>query len=121
MILQFFMVGLGSALGGCLRYGLSLLFPAFGMGTLIVNLGGCLLMGLLIGYAQTRGLGDLWMLLLGVGLLGGFTTFSAFAPDSVNALQDNLLNGISYIGLHLIGSLFLFVIGRYGMMTWLGN
>jgi CrcB protein len=78
---------LGGAAGAGLRYeagrvALARLGPGFPWGTLAVNLIGGLAMGLLAGAMAAEGRVDrpLW-LLLGVGLLGGFTTFSAFSLD----------------------------------------
>ncbi|WP_298067557.1 CrcB family protein [uncultured Mailhella sp.] len=59
----------------------------FPLGILLVNGVGSLLMGLLLGLAARRGGGELWLALLGTGFLGGFTTFSSFALDSVRLWQ----------------------------------
>jgi CrcB protein len=78
---------LGGAAGAGLRYevgrlALRLAGPGFPWGTLSVNLVGGLLMGILAGAMTGEGMTTrpLW-LLLGVGVLGGFTTFSAFSLD----------------------------------------
>ena len=77
----------GGAIGAGARYELGRLTlrqlgPGFPWGTLIVNLAGGFAMGLLAGAMAERGTVDrpLW-LLLGTGVLGGFTTFSAFSLD----------------------------------------
>lgn len=57
---------------------------AFPWGTLAVNGLGCLVLGLLTGWLATKGeLSEPWRLALATGLLGGFTTFSAFSLDAV--------------------------------------
>ena len=61
--------------------------PGFPVGTLIVNLLGALLMGLLVGALARWTLGEATWLFLGVGLLGGFTTFSAFSLDVITLAQ----------------------------------
>lgn len=74
-------------LGGLVQSGAGgTVFPA---GTLAVNLLGCLAIGLLVELSESRGFLDADMrALLMVGLLGGFTTFSAFANETLGALRD---------------------------------
>ena len=83
----FLMVFLGAGLGGAARHGVNLLalrligsgFPA---GTLIVNIVGSFIMGLMVGwFANKADPGQSWRLFLTTGILGGFTTFSAFSLD----------------------------------------
>ena len=84
----FAIVFLGAGLGGMLRHlvnvaAVRLLGPGFPWGTLLVNIAGSLAMGLLTGYLTFRaGLPQSWRLFLTTGLLGGFTTFSAFTLDA---------------------------------------
>ena len=82
------LVGLGGAFGAICRYLLGVqAFKAFGpgfpYGTFAANLIGGLLMGVLVGVLALRGGADQerWRLLLGVGVLGGFTTFSSFSLE----------------------------------------
>lgn len=89
-------IGSGSFIGGIFRYLLSLFIQArflltFPFGTLSVNLIGCLLIGLLFGLADKWSLTQEWRLFLITGLLGGFTTFSAFSIETVNMLHDGQL------------------------------
>jgi CrcB protein len=87
------LVMLGGAIGAGLRYGVGLaavrrLGAGFPWGTLLVNLAGGLGAGLLLGFLIARGgSADPWRLFLGVGLLGGFTTFSAFSAETAYMLQ----------------------------------
>ena len=84
-------VALGGAIGALLRYQTGRLLThwlgpntvtAFPWATLTVNVLGSLAMGLLAGYLARHGQGgDQWRLFLGVGVLGGFTTFSAFSLE----------------------------------------
>jgi CrcB protein len=86
------LVALGGALGSMLRYGVGrwaivMMGPGFPFGTFAVNILGGLAMGLLAGWLARFGEGgeDL-RLLLGVGVLGGFTTFSAFSLEVYNMI-----------------------------------
>lgn len=94
-MIQIALVGAGGAAGAMARYlvGVSFgrLFPASPLWapTFFVNVFGGLLMGLLVGLLalKVEEGGERWRLLLGVGVLGGFTTFSAFALEAVGMLQ----------------------------------
>lgn len=74
-------------------------------GTLAVNLLGCVLMGLLAGWLARSGGGEQARLLLGVGLLGGFTTMSAFAFQTVELWSEAPGTALVYAGLTIAGSL----------------
>lgn len=68
---------------------------AFPFATLSVNVVGSLLMGLLAGFLARHGnTGESWRLLLGVGILGGFTTFSAFSLE-LTAMVQRGANGLA--------------------------
>jgi CrcB protein len=101
------LVMLGGAVGAALRYqigGVTMraLGPAFPWGTLLVNLIGGLLMGLL----AVRGPGETARLLLGVGVLGGFTTFSAFSLDTITLIQRGaLVPAVAYVLASVLGAL----------------
>ena len=84
----YLIVFLGAGIGGALRHGVNIgsarLFGyGFPYGTLIVNVVGSFLMGVLAGYFAFRpGIGQHARLFLTTGILGGFTTFSAFSLDT---------------------------------------
>ena len=86
------LVALGGGLGTALRYGVGrwamvLMGPGFPFGTFAVNIIGGFLMGLLAGWLARLGDGgEQLRLLLGVGVLGGFTTFSAFSLEVYNMI-----------------------------------
>ena len=88
------MVGAGGLLGAVLRYLLATWVQGaagggFPYGTLAVNAAGCLAIGLAAGYAEARQpLGSQAQAFLVIGVLGGFTTFSAFGIDTVRLLRD---------------------------------
>lgn len=80
----------GGALGAGARHlvGRALSGPGgFPYATLTVNLVGGLLMGVLVGILARTGATEGWRLFLGVGVIGGFTTFSAFTLDLVTLVQ----------------------------------
>ena len=93
-------VGSGSFLGGAARYLVSLAMKPVGRGfpwgTLLVNLAGCLLIGLLWGWSgrSTAG-GAALSLFLAVGVCGGFTTFSTFSKEALMLLQDGNVWGFA--------------------------
>jgi fluoride exporter len=83
----------GGAIGAGLRFlvgrfTLHQFGPGFPWGTLTVNLAGGLAMGLLVGLLARFGSGgEGWRLFVGVGILGGFTTFSAFSLEVTNMIE----------------------------------
>lgn len=108
----------GGAIGAGFRYhvgrvALQQVGPGFPWGTLVVNLVGGLLMGILAGTVINDGPVDrpLWIF-LGVGVLGGFTTFSAFSFDLFVMLERNELGtALAYAVCSVAGSLMLLVLG----------
>ena len=107
MIKSILIVGLGSCAGGILRYLVSLALPPRGSGfptaTFIVNIAGCLLIGLLYGlfskYSETP------------SLCGGFTTFSTFSNEAVTMLQGG---NIQMFLLYVIGSVICGILATLG-------
>ena len=86
----FVIVFLGGGIGAALRHGVNLVSArlfgtAFPWHTLIENVTGSLVMGLLVGYFAFKGgeVSQHWRLFLTTGILGGYTTFSAFSLDTV--------------------------------------
>jgi len=113
---------LGGAVGAGFRYQIGAvamrnLGPNFPWGTWIVNLLGGLLMGILAGSLVrqfTPEQGEPLRLLLGVGVLGGFTTFSAFSLETANMLirgQNTL--AAAYAVSSVAGSVLLLLVGLY--------
>lgn len=119
------LVMLGGAVGSALRWevgriALHRLGAGFPWGTLIVNLAGGLLMGVLAGLIVIDGRADrpLW-LLAGVGLLGGFTTFSAFSLDVLMMLErGEAAAAFGYIAASVIGSVLLLMLGYWLARTF---
>jgi CrcB protein len=104
-------VMVGGAVGSGARYligraMLSLLGPNYPFGTLAVNLIGGLLMGVLIGVLARNSASETWRLLLGIGVLGGFTTFSSFSLDVVSLIERGAVGvAFGYVLVSVIGSI----------------
>jgi fluoride exporter len=109
-------IGIGGAIGSIARYSSQVyiykLYPfAFPMGTFLVNITGCLLIGIFYGLSE-RGnvLTPEWRLFLMTGFCGGFTTFSSFAFENMNLLRNA---DFLYFGLYTLGSVVLGIAGVY--------
>jgi len=109
-------IGSGSFLGGVLRYLISYyiqekFFTPFPIGTLAVNITGCLLIGIIFGLSDSRNLFSYEMrVFLSIGLCGGFTTFSTFSNETIALLRDGeFFYAITYISV----SLFICLLSTY--------
>lgn len=94
MLQDLALVGCGGAIGAVVRFLLSgvvshsVQLGRFPIGTLVVNLLGCFLVGVFWGWSERFGLTSAhWRYFLVTGVLGGFTTFSAFGADSLELLR----------------------------------
>lgn len=110
-------IGCGSFLGGAARYLISVAMKSvskgFPWGTLLVNLLGCFLIGLLWGFfSRTSNANSIWSPFLTIGLCGGFTTFSTFSKEALIMLQSgNYLGFASYIAISVIAGIALVALG----------
>jgi CrcB protein len=113
-------VGIGGFIGSILRYMISGYVQnlsqsiSFPYGTLSVNIIGCLFIGIISQLVELQiGITAETRLFLMVGILGGFTTFSAFGNEALNILQDQrVFLSLMYIGSHLFIGLFAVYLGR---------
>lgn len=122
-------VAIGGGVGAVLRYqlGRTLTYmagpnTAFPWGTLAINVAGSLAMGVLLGWlarssmaAQTN---EALRLAIGIGLLGGFTTFSAFSAEMVTLVHRGFLfQALGYGSASLIAGMAAFLIGLVGAQS----
>ena len=114
----YLVVFLGAGIGGALRHGVNLasvkLFGyGFPYGTLIVNILGSLAMGLLAGYfAYRTGIPQHMRLFLTTGILGGFTTFSAFSLDAALLMERHAYwSAATYVAGSVVLSLLALFVG----------
>jgi CrcB protein len=108
-------IGTGSFIGGVLRYLLSQFIQAkflsaFPFGTLGVNVIGCFFIGLVFGLTDKGNLTQEWRLFLATGLIGGFTTFSAFSNETVGLLRDGQL---WYASTYIMASVLLGLLATF--------
>lgn len=115
----FLLVGMGGFVGAASRYGLGgwvqerFGTPDFPIATTLINLLGCLMIGLLAGFIERFHFFTLeWRLLLFTGLLGGFTTFSAFSFETVYLIKRG------HFGFAAINAILIPILGVG--LAWLG-
>lgn len=112
------LIGSGGFLGSVARYGLQHLMhkvipSVFPFGTLLVNIVGCFIIGLIYGsLGKSNWLTEDWKLFLAIGICGGFTTFSSFSYENIKLLQDgHALQALLYIAASVIIGLAMTYIG----------
>lgn len=108
MLKNLLIIGSGGFLGSVARYlvsqlNLTVSFHSIPAGTLLVNITGSFVIGLLTGIAEkSLLLAPEWRLFLMVGLCGGFTTFSAFANENLMLIHNGqLITSLLYTGLSI--------------------
>lgn len=123
-MMHLLLVALGGAIGASMRHVSSIAVlritgPAFPYGTLFVNVAGSLFMGLLIAWLVKRSGGSSHELRLffATGILGGFTTFSAFSLDVANLIESGNLNSAL---IYVLGSVLICVAAVF-IGLWIGR
>jgi len=115
------LIGVGGGVGALLRYGLSVWLGRGGEGfpvaTLVVNVSGCVLIGLLVPLLKGWNVRESVQLGLLVGLLGGYTTFSSFGRETFGLVESGRVGmAVGYVGLSnvlgVVGVWVGMVIGR---------
>lgn len=111
-------VGLGGFIGSAARYVIvkfvdGKLIALWPYGTLSVNIAGSFLLGIIYMLALRKaGLSEDGRLFLGVGFCGGFTTFSAFALENFNLLEQKVMGtSLLYISISVVGSILALAAG----------
>ena len=121
MLKTLLIIGSGSFIGGVARYIVSRfiqngIISSFPFGTIVVNIIGCFLIGLIYGISERGNMMNAeWRIFLTVGFCGGFTTFSTFAYENVSLLRDG---NFFLFALYTSLSVFLGLLAIYlGNMT----
>ncbi|MCR9270486.1 MAG: fluoride efflux transporter FluC [Henriciella sp.] len=113
------LVAIGGAIGASMRYGVGLAFTEQGgmsgaWATLFVNVVGSFILGAMMGWFSSRepAIENTLWLLVGVGMMGAFTTFSAFSRDTVHMfMTGDVMKGLVFAGLNMVGALAAFAVG----------
>ncbi|WP_409329458.1 fluoride efflux transporter CrcB [Trujillonella humicola] len=118
----YLLAAVGGALGALARWGVAEALPSSPGGwpwaTLLENLTGCLLLGVLLGAVLARFPDRPWLRpLLGTGVLGGYTTYSTFAVDVVRLVDDGAAAvAVAYVLVSVAGGVLAAAAG-----VWLGR
>ena len=118
------LVGCGGAIGAVLRHfsgvaAASVFGAGYPIGTLFVNVSGSLAMGCLAGMLLERTADPRMAAFLLTGLLGGFTTFSAFSLETVGLIRDaRLLAAFTYVTASVVLSIAMYVFGSWVGRSW---
>ena len=113
---SYLLVFVGGGIGASLRHAVNLisargLGTAFPWGTFLINISGSLVMGLIAGYLAFKGgASQPWRLFLMTGILGGYTTFSAFSLDAALLYERGEIGSALF---YVLGSVVLSIAGLF--------
>ena len=115
---RYLLIALGGALGAMARYAVGAwaaqrFGPRFPVGTLVINLSACFLIGLVIEYLNRHtGLSVAWRFLIPTGFIGAYSTFSTFEYEAFADYANGFLwIGLAYVAVSLIGGFLLVAAG----------
>jgi CrcB protein len=118
--MSYLLVFVGGGLGATLRHAVNMMCArafgtAFPYGTFLINISGSLVMGLIAGYLAFKGAASQpWRLFIMTGILGGYTTFSAFSLDSMLLYERG---EIGLAAFYVIGSVVIAIAGLMAGLT----
>lgn len=121
-VLEFFAIALAGGVGSVIRFVVDGIVRArtrlaYPLGTMVINVTGSFVLGLLTGLASAAILTTPWLLILGTGLIGGYTTFSTASIETVRLIQDRRLGAAAING---IGMLVIAVLAAV-LGLWIGR
>ena len=121
-MIEILWIGIAGFLGANARYLLSVwcaerFGPSFPYGTLIINVSGSFVLGMIVGAADVRSVSPLFRLAMGVGFLGAYTTFSTFTVETVRMVEAGsfllaLLNVVGSVAIGLTAAILGIALAR---------
>jgi CrcB protein len=123
MVMRYLMVALAGSVGAVARYALGMWFgrsnTTFPIGTFIINVTGCFILGWFLTYAERHNVSPTTRLAIGVGFVGAYTTFSTFMYETNRLMNDKAwYEAFAYLSLSLIVGLLAV---RLGIVLARGN